>query len=524
MTTDIRNRPDCYLEDGLPIYYSIYHEKDGVKLHMSFRIPKTKVKKGEPEYGKLLYEETHKLPPGTVDEPLYIREALQMFAPEFWGRFLHSDVSRRFLEHHLNLQEGLPLTIVWAADLDELTEQLGWHPKTLQRKEKILAVMKQHGWGTLPIGRLNAQYCGDTLLTDFSPSEHRAAVALLRQLANQEIGHKRLKENPWPKRSTPRRPASPKQSGTLVKQHIRPDCLTKEQVRQIMDDALPLFSVKREGKYALSLLLILAMGISSGEVCYIRLSAIQCSASGFPMTLHVAGTCRKSNSRIEAVDYPDDSPKNRVLPIPTKVAAAIKPLLEEWRALETESTYPTRYLIPHDKNRQRKANFKEVEAWINQRLRKQLEDKRMHDGHGDVIPTRSPYRRCLSTPRLSLQFAHFEPDEIRYFFGLSTNSVAGEYYCDFVNQGEQQRMRSLLDRWLGSPVASPLCDTLNWQNPRANSEANFGASGTIAEIVLIIHIPPVPEELLPDAGYEILFFARQGFSLDARSTAFASKP
>ena len=162
-------------------------------------------------------------------------------------------------------------------------------------------------------------------------------------------------------------------------------------------------------------------------------------------------------------------------------------------------------------------NCEELKKWINKRLKGQLEDNRMHDGQGNVIRPRDPYHRCLSTAKQSLFHAGFETDELRYFFGYPPSSTAGEFYCDFVNASEQQRMRNIIDQWLGTILPSELCEDLALQNPSAGTTAVFGAEGQITHVILTLDIPPVPEGYIPDEGYQLQFWARLGFSLDVKS-------
>lgn len=486
-------------------------------MYLSFRQPKEKPKKGKPRYGKILYEETHKLPIDVANEPLYILSEIRKHAPAFWTHFSRNSNFQYFLDNSLDKSEGLPLSVVWALDHEELAKQLNWAPKTIQRKAATLELMLAQGWGSVPIGKLNAAFCGDAFLKQFSPNEHRAAVALLKQLAQHEFGHKRLLALPWPKRSSVRRPGAPKKSGTLVNQHIRPDNLVREVVHRIVDEMVELLSHSKEWKYALALLLCLTMGLPLQEICFIQMDAVLCDRNNIPLSIHIKGAIQKKRKRGNAEVYPKTSPKNRLLPVPTKVAYAMKPLLDEWKKKDSEQTYSKRYLIPHDKHQQRRTDFKALERWINTRFRKPLQDNRMHDGQGNVIHPRTPYRRCLSTPRQSLLHAGFETDEFRYFFGLTPSSTAGEFYCDFVNDAEQQRMRNMMDQWLGTVLPSELCDDLDLQNPSAGTTAVFGEKGQIAHVVFTLYIPPVPEEYIPGEGYQLQFWARLGFSLDVKS-------
>lgn len=520
MATESRSRPERYSADGLPIYYSVYNEKNGKKLHMSFRLPKSGKKVSEPEYGKILYEETHKLPAGAEAQEAVIDEMLEACAPEFWRKFLlGSAEGEKYLSKVLNKEDGLPLAVAWAIGSAELAQQLGWKPITCQRKEKIFSLMVQQGWGAVPIGELNAKFCGDAFLTGFSYSDHKACLALLRQLVTNEIGHKRLAIDPW-KGSRMNRKAPPKQSKSYVNQHIRQDHIEKEMVWRIVDEMINLLSEPQEQKYALALLFCLTMGLPVEEVAYLTCKAISFNGNGLPIALHVSGTVTKKAKRFVDTEYPKSSPKNRVLPIATRLAVAMKPILEAWKEKSADiHEFGNRYIVPNAKHLQRKTSPVEIRNWINERLRKQLADERMHDGTGSVIGMRSPYQRCLATPRLSLLHGGFEEDEHRYFFGKTANSTAGEYYCDFVNVGEQARMRSILDRWLGGCNQAAVDGEMNSNNPAANHELAFGAQGQIAHLVLELVFPPVPEELLTVDGYSLHFFAQCGFSLGAVVTS-----
>lgn len=521
MVTNNRTRPDAYFEDGLPIYYNIYNENDGLSLNMSFRLTRKKGPAGAPPYGKILYDETHKLPPEAAKDPPVVQAVLKQHAPGFWRHFFstekHAQNAALFLDTVLNKEEGLPLSVVWVLDQAALARELEWSPKTIQRKTATFELLLANGWGAVPIGRLDAAFCGDTLLKQFSHNEHRAAVALLKQLAQHELGHKRLLSTPWPKRFSFHRPVPAKQSSSLVKQHIRPDSLTKETVHHIVDEMLSLLFQREEQKFALALLLCLTMGIPLQEACFIQMSSVLCDINNMPLSIHIKGAVLKKKRRNDTEIYSETNPKNRVLPIPTKVACAMKPILDHWKQQDSETAYLTRYLIPHEKFSQRKFNYKRLEIWINKRLRKQLQDNRMHDGNGNILHPRTPYRRCLATTRNSLEYAGFDPDEFRYFFGLIPSSTAGEFYCDFVNAAEQLRMRSFMDQWLGTPMPAELYDTLDQNNPPAETEISFGAKDQIAHIVLTLTISPVPEDRIPKDGYQLQFWAKLGFSLGARS-------
>ena len=521
MAKTTRERPEAYSADGIPIYYNVYKEGNGFVLNMSLRLPKKKVKEGEPPYGKILYDETHKLPSEAAVDSTVIEDALRTNAPDFWRHFFYikgcAESRALFLEKVLNKMEGLPLAVAWAIDSEELAQQLNWVTKTIQRKEKTLARLLDQDWGPVPIGTLDVAYCGDVFVTEFSVTEHRAAVALLRQLAQHEIGHKRLQDNPWPKHASVRRPTAPKKSSTLVNQHIRPNNLVREIVHRILNEMMELLSQAKEWKFALALLLCLTMGLSLSEICFIKMDAVLCDRDNLPLDIHIKGEVRKKKGRWKAESYPETSPKNRSIPIPTKVACGMKHLLDEWKKTDSEQAYSERHLIPHDKNPQRRMNCEELKKWINKRLKGQLEDNRMHDGQGNVIRPRDPYHRCLSTAKQSLFHAGFETDELRYFFGYPPSSTAGEFYCDFVNASEQQRMRNIIDQWLGTILPSELCEDLELQNPSAGTTAVFGAEGQITHVVLTLDIPPVPEGYIPDQGYQLQFWARLGFSLDVKS-------
>ena len=526
MATTTRDHPEVYSADGIPIYYNIYKGGDGFVLNMSLRLPKEKVRKGKRPYGKILYDETHKLPPNVAVDSTVIENALRTHAPDFWRRFFYKEGCAEsrvlFLEKVLNKVEGLPLAVAWTIDSEELAQQLNWGTKTIQRKGKTLALLLDQDWGSVPIGRLDATYCGDVFMTEFSATEHRAAVALLKQLAQHEIGHKRLKDNPWPKRSSVRRPMTPKKSSTLVNQHIRPDNLVREVVHRILNEMMELLSQPKEWKFALALLLCLAMGLSLPEICCIKMDAVLCDRDNLPLRIHIKGNVQKRKERWKEESYPETSPKNRSLPVPTKVAYGMKCLLDEWKKTDSEQAYSERYLIPHNKNPQRRMDCEELKKWINKRLKNQLEDNRMHDGQGNVVHPRAPYHRCLSTAKQSLVHAGFETDEFRYFFGYPPSSTAGEFYCDFANDSEQQRMRNIIDQWLGTILPSELCENLALENPSAGTTAVFGAEGQIAHVVLTLDIPPVPEECIPFEGYQMQFGTKLGFSLDVKSLPLAA--
>lgn len=521
MEKRLRNRPEIYSADGIPIYYNIYNEKDGNKLHMSIRFPKERVKEGSPSYGKIVYEEVHLLPVEAAKNPSAPQDTLAEYAPKFWRHFFlreeNAAKKELFFEKAVKKEEGLPLAIVWAIDHEELAKQLRWHPKTIQRKAKTLQRLLDQGWGSIPIGKLDAVYCGETFLMKFTSSEHRDAVALLKQLALHEFGHKRLQMRPWPKNYSVRRPAEAKKSATLVKQHIRLDNLVRESVHRIVDEMIELLSQAKVWKFALALILVLTMGLPVQEICFIKMSAVVCDRNNLPLSIHINGAVQEKKKRGKAESYSEASSKNRVLPVPTKVAYAVRPLIEAWKKADGEEKYAGRYLIPHDKNSQRRMDCKEIEKWINERLREQLKDNRLVDGQGNAVHPRTPYRRCLSTTQQSLFYAGFEADEFRYFFGLPPISTAGEFYCDFVNAAEQQRMRSMTDQWLGTSLPYELCGDLELKNPSAGTTAVFGEEGQIAHVVLTLDIPSVPEEHIPTGGYQLQFQTRLGFSLSARS-------
>lgn len=518
MATKPRKSPQCYNEDGLPIYYNVFDEKSGMKLHMSFRLPKEKVGKGECEYGKIVYEETHKF---SIDENesevAAVQKALRAHSPDFWRCFFESKGSSLFLNSNLDRQKGLPLAVAWDIDEAELAKQLSWLPKTLKRKRDVAALMLKQGWGSVGIGELNANRCGEIFMTVFSAEQHRAAVSLLKQLASHEIGHKRLQDNPWPKRNSVRRKALPKKSSTCVNAHIRTDSITQKQVRVIVDEMVEMLKNKDNIKCACSLLLCLTMGISVQEQCYIQLGSIKCGAKGLPLSLHISGTTRRNKKRNESVEYQETDPKNRIIPIPSKIAAALQPLMQEWKEQMPEEEFATRYLLAHDKNEQRRSDPKDLEKWINEYLKPRLKDKRMYDGQVNEIRNRLPYRRCLSTAKQSLFHAGFEEDELRYFLGLSASSTAGEFYCDFVNSGEMQRMRGILDRWLGSPKHTETCNVWAMRNPAAGTEVAFGEESKTTCVLLEIDIPVVPDGTIPENGYEVLFWANRGLFLSARA-------
>lgn len=526
MATIIRTRPEAYSVDGIPIYFHVYKEKDRIKLHMTLRLPKKKVKEGDPSYGKIVYEEDHDLPLEVAKAPSAIRDALKEHAPTFWQNFFvkekYAEKKALFLEKVLREKEGLPLAIVWAIDHKELATQLEWTPTTIQRKARVIESMLKQDWGAVPIGKLDAVYCGDVFMTEFSATEHRAAVALLKQLAQHEIGHKRLQDSPWSKSSSLRRPMTPKKSSTLVNQHIRPNNLVREIVHRILNEMMELLSQAKEWKFALALLLCLTMGLSLPEICFIKMDAVFCNRDNLPLRIHIKGNVQKRKERWKEESYPETSPKNRSLPVPTKVAYGMKCLLDEWKKTDSEQAYSERYLIPHDKNPQRRMDCEELKKWINKRLKNQLEDNRMHDGQGNVVHPRAPYHRCLSTAKQSLVHAGFETDEFRYFFGYPPSSTAGEFYCDFANDSEQQRMRNIIDQWLGTILPSELCENLALENPSAGTTAVFGAEGQIAHVVLTLDIPPVPEECIPFEGYQMQFGTKLGFSLDVKSRPLAA--
>lgn len=524
--TENREHPENYAADGIPIYFYSYKEKDRPKLYMSLRLPKKKVKDEELPYGKIMYEEDHNLPLEAAKNLSLIEDALKAHAPKFWRNFFfkekYAENRALFLEKVLNKMEGLPLAVAWAIDHEELATQLEWTPATIQRKVKAIESMLKQGWGPVPIGKLDATYCGEAFLEKFTRNERSAAVRLLKQLAQHEIGHKRLQDNPWPKRSSVRRPMAPKKSSTLVNQHIRPNNLVREAVHRILNEMMELLSQPKEWKFALALLLCLTMGLSLPEICFIKMDAVLCDRDNLPLRIHIKGSIQKRRERWKAESYPETSPKNRSLPVPTKVAYGMKRLLDEWKKTDSEQAYSGRYLIPHDKNPQRRMDCEELKKWINKRLKGQLEDNRMHDGQGNVVHPRAPYHRCLSTAKQSLIHAGFETDEFRYFFGFPPYSTAGEFYCDFLNDSEQQRMRNIIDQWLGTILPSELCEDLALENPSAGTTVAFGEEGQIAHVVLSLDIPPVPEECIPDEGYQLQFWARLGFSLDAKARPLAA--
>lgn len=112
MAKTTRERPEAYSADGIPIYFYTYKEKDRLKLHMSLRLPKERVKEGEPPYGKILYDETHKLPSEAAVDSTVIEDALRTNAPDFWRHFFYkkgcAESRALFLEKVLNKMEVLP--------------------------------------------------------------------------------------------------------------------------------------------------------------------------------------------------------------------------------------------------------------------------------------------------------------------------------------------------------------------------------------------------------------------------------
>ena len=510
-------RPSRYNQYGLPIYYSILKEKGVPKLCMSFRFPKAKVKPGSPEYGKILFRETHKLSEcGTED---FVLTTLSKHAPHFWKSLFSKHAAT--LTDLINPEEGLPLAVAWAVDREELAEHLQWSPKTVSQKNRIVQHLLDLGWGGKPIGALVSCFTEDVFLA-LSEQERLTAICVLTQLASHEFGHKRLSESTLQKFLKIRRPIRKKKSSTCVRQHIRSDTLTQEQVHHIVDEMIGLLAVKAEYRHALALLLCLSMGLPLEELCYVQLASIRCDSDGTPILLHISGRLQKTKSRYERKRYPETSSKFRALPIPSKIASALRPLLQGWKATTTsKEAFFTRYLIPHTNSSQRPSSPAEFKNWINRQLQAQLQDLRMHDGNGAVISTRCPYCRCLATARQVLAHVGFDQDELRYFFGLRTSSTAGRYYCDFVSSAEQQRMRVFLDQWLGAPSPPDLCDYFFKQNPAAGTTVHFGAKDCIAHVVLTIDIPPLPNPSIPPDSYQLEFFSTAGFSLDARVLSLA---
>ena len=70
---------------------------------------------------------------------------------------------------------------------------------------------------------------------------------------------------------------------------------------------------------------------------------------------------------------------------------------------------------------------------------------------------------------------------------------------------------------MGLSLPTELSDHLDKYNPAADAKITFGAKGQITHVIVTIDIPPVPEPLIPKDGYQLQFWAKLGFSLDARS-------
>lgn len=520
--TENRERLQRYDVDGLPIFYRVSNEKGRLKLHITFWTRRKHKRPGSSDRGRLGYQETHLLPAGAENTPMCVLSALRKYAPGFWCRLLHSEKeqAQKALADFVSPEEGLPLAVAWAADKDDMAAYRQWTETTVRRKEKLIGKMLAWGWGSVPIGALDDKYCGATFLEMLSPNEHKESIALLRQLAQHEISSKRLKANPWVGR-TVSRPAKKLNSRQCVDRHIRTNTLTNGQVRQSVTALLDHITPGQQGKYPLAALLVLAMGIPLPELCYLRLGAIVCHPDGRPFAMHIEGTCKAKRKKVVTeVAYSDESPKNRILPLPALVADALQPLLDAWRERESPERYQTRYLLPSQKGSQRKTDFRLLEQWINSNFSKEFADTRFCDGKGKTIEKSSrtaSYHKMLKTVELALLHEEIEADEYNWYFGRAPKSVAAEYYADFANVSEQRHIAAFLDARL--PTVSKgehVLQSADVQNPSNGTLWEVSSPGQVAQVLLTLHLPPVPEAYLPEQDYAIQLSCRCGLSIDAR--------
>ena len=116
-----RNPPSCYKFYGFPIYYSTYSEKNITKLHMTFRPLKNSKKAGERTFGKILFEQVHKL-----RSNISVKKNLEFFAPSFLHKLFQAARDQQFLDKLVDPAIGLPLAIAWELNKSTLASQ--WTP------------------------------------------------------------------------------------------------------------------------------------------------------------------------------------------------------------------------------------------------------------------------------------------------------------------------------------------------------------------------------------------------------------
>ncbi len=356
-----RNPPKCYSADGIPIYYSTeLHSKRKklldasdtaappdtpiYRIKLTLRLPKKHKRTGTLEYGKIIFEQVCESPYGRDCTSEQLEQFIATQTPHFW-KTAFKVTNPDILINIFDPAKGLPLLIAWSTNRLLLAKQKDWSDGTLKKKDYIISQLLNFGWGNIPIGSLTVEHCGATLIEHLSSASHKNAITLLNQIATYERLQKRLSTDTVPLKRPLRGKHSRSQPTTYVRQHIRANTLTQQQVATIISDTCQHNLEKFSNQNYLVLLLVAVMSIPVEELCYIRLSDITLGRDGL-----------------------------------------------------SDKALSSRYLFHHAKNTSRGCNPQSFTKWINHRYKNKLRDHRFLDGNCKVIPTSvttSPYSQTV---------------------------------------------------------------------------------------------------------------------------------
>lgn len=527
-----RERPKKYVLDGYPIYYTFEkhttpykintHVPSSIyKIKLTFRKKKSKISAGSPDYGKILYFQLLDCPCHEKSPLEEIHHFIALHSIRFWASAFHSDTS--IFDSWLDAKSGLPLVIAWAIDREPLSKTEAWAKSTYQKKNQIMTRLLAEDWRGLPIGQLNASVYGPSMTDQYSKSTHKLSISLLNQILNFEKLNHRLSMDVPILKLPHRGKAASSSSTSLIRQHIRCNTLTREQICKLIATNCTELSKHVASTYRLACLLAVSMAIPMEELCYLRLSHIVCDKNQLPVLIRIEGHRVLKNKNFSDMPYRESSSHYRILPIPHKLAIVLHPIIEvRFRDL-SEEMLKKQYFFTHPQNLERACQPNRIIHWINSTFKSECLGPPVLNEVGLRIPSAqqlSPYKKIYKTANHAFYHNGFEEDEFNYYFGLSQKSVAGKTYCDFASAGEQRRMAQIIDMRLPAPPVTLLsdCSPAHISNPSKGHTLTYLCQGTATILQLELSFPPLTDDAPITSPYRLDLSVRGGFSASATFT------
>ena len=463
---------------GLVIHYRIEYRTKELHPTAVFHLAKPSTRHDEASRQEVII----RVPKGQdATDPDVINALIPLFLKRL-------DVKLQSKGTNLRLIRELPLAALWEIDQDGMREENKWslesYKECASSFDKLISL-----WGDHDLSMLTPKYCSEKLLHMSSSHRIQSMIRALRLLYRFEaaFGHKVHAE--WENYQYNLGRSSPSPAA-LRKKYVETASLSNAQLKTLFQTCYDNLSNK-DGYLYFGLMLKASLLLSDSELCALQFSSFSSLTDyvdrGIVRITHeyIRQSGNKNYRRVQLAD----TYRIRVLPLPDLIRKAYIKLIGSFAPSGDDSP-----LLHHASNANRYLSPEAFASWVT---------KTMQAIFPELIDCRTAAKAdkiLYNTVFQNLAFSGLEEDEINYYRGVRTTSVASQYYCDFGNESILNRMGTFEDRWLDSIIAlspaSPPRGSIayNYRMRKMTFQPKLGHRCSLFAVIQCPSSPPIPEK------------------------------